>query len=82
VHRRFVFCAGTATIRAGGHEHRRELWIGVEVRRDVDVRAFSRDHGYDLVPADDFTADELASIGVRTFALLHIDGDCGNTSSP
>lgn len=42
------------------------------LRVGVDVRAFSREHGYDLVPAEAFSAEELASIGVGTFAHLQI----------
>lgn len=48
----------------------------------VDVRRFSLEHGYDLIPADGLTSEELASVGVQTFTRLPLGGDYGNTSVP
>jgi hypothetical protein len=49
---------------------RRELWIGIEVDAPIDVARFSMDHGYDLIPADDLTGEQLASVGIRSFERI------------
>lgn len=68
--RRYVFLAGVAEISVLGDTVRTEMWMGIEAAPDVDLQQFSLDHGYDLIPADGLSADELASIGVTTFVPL------------
>jgi len=66
---RYIFKAGKVTLSVGGAALcRQELWIGIETDRPLDVAEFSRDHGYDLIPADGMREDELQSVGVRAFA--------------
>ena len=65
---RYIFKAGKVTLSVGGAAlHRRELWIGIETERPLDVAEFSREHGYDLIPADGLRDDELRSVGVSAF---------------
>jgi len=65
--RRFVFFAGIGEYRVPGAIERRELWLGIEIDGEVDLARFSREHGYDLIPADDLSSAELASIDVQRF---------------
>ncbi len=67
---RYVFLAGVAEIRVMGDSIRKEIWLGVESDGPVDLEAFSRERGYDLVPADGLSVDELRSINVTKFDRL------------
>ncbi len=67
---RYVFLAGVAEIRVMGDSIRQEIWLGVETDGPVDLAAFSRARGYDLIPADDLSVDELRSINVTKFERL------------
>jgi len=69
--RRYIFRGARAEIQVvlGGDPFVCEIWLGIEIEsvQPVDLAAFSRDHGYDLIPADGMTAAELASVGVKRF---------------
>ena len=55
----------------GRDEHfTREKWIGLEFDESVDIEEFSRETGYDLVPADGISLDELKSVGVTNFEKI------------
>lgn len=53
-----------------------EFWWGIEVDGPVPLEFLSW-HGYDLIPADAMTRDELASVGVATFEELPAWVDAG-----
>lgn len=75
--RRYIFCAGPVEIGAGAAALRRELWIGFSVDSDrpLDLERFSRAHGYNLIPADGLSVEELASVGVVNFPRVDL-GTC------
>lgn len=77
VTRRYILKAGTLAIETPAGVFEREHWIGVEIAsvRPVDLGEFSR-RGFDLVPADGMSVDELASVNVATFHRVVLDGRC------
>lgn len=66
---RYIVEAGKVTIRTPGGWHAENLWIGLEIDAPVNLKFLSR-NGYDLVPADGFEPDELASVGVSRFERI------------
>lgn len=73
---RYIFRAGTRVLEVGAGTDVREHWIGVEISSpiSVDLEQFSREVGFDLIPAERFTGDELASVGVHSFTPVTLDG--------
>ena len=64
---RYIFFAGVARISAGRASLQLELWLGIESREPIDLEEFSREHSYDLIPADGMSDDELRSVNVVRF---------------
>ena len=51
------------------------MWIGIEVDEGtLNLDRLSR-AGWDLIGAEDLTADELLSVGVRRFVRLELPVD-------
>lgn len=75
VKRRYILRAGKLTIDTPAGTHEREHWIGVEIASvlPVDLEEFSR-RGFDLIPADGLSGDELASVNVDRFHPIVLDG--------
>jgi hypothetical protein len=68
---RYIFRAGRVELRSPGGGDARELWIGVEVDGPVPLEFLSR-VGYDLIPADGMTTDELRSVGIDHFEPISL----------
>jgi hypothetical protein len=51
-----------------------ELWIGLEIDGEVNLSFLSR-CGYDFIPADGMTDEELQSAGVTMFEQIEHDVD-------
>lgn len=66
---RYILNAGEVTIRTPAGEIRQDLWFGVEVPEPVNLEYLS-DHGYDLIPCEGFSDDELQSVGIVRFETL------------
>lgn len=73
---RYIFEAGRITIRTPGGAVDQPLWIGVEVDGPVPLEYLSR-RGYDLIPADTLSADELRSVGVEHFEKIVAEPSTG-----
>lgn len=76
IKRRYILSTGKASIETPAGPLHREIWIGVEIESPipVDLERFSRELGFDLVPADGLTADELLSVNVQIFHPVVLDG--------
>lgn len=72
VMRRYILNAGEVTIRTPGGETREGLWFGIEVDGPVNLEYLSR-YGYDLIPADRMTAEELRSVGIDHFEPIAVE---------
>ncbi|HMJ84974.1 MAG TPA: hypothetical protein VK504_17455 [Vicinamibacterales bacterium] len=67
---RYIFFAGHVDITICGEVIQQEIWLGLETPEPIDLEEFSREHGYDLIPAGGLSAEELQSVGVTDFPLL------------
>lgn len=63
-----------------GESFRQEIWLGVESESEIDLREFSIEHGFMLIPAERFLPAELASIGVTKFVRLEDFAEDGEPS--
>lgn len=72
--RRYIVKSGRLTFRTPGGSFEQELWLGVEIDGLVNLPFLSR-CGYDLIPADGLTPDELRSIGVSSFERIDLPVD-------
>ncbi len=70
---RYIYHAASLDVRTIGGAVQQELWLGIDTG-DVPVNLeFMSRHGYHLVPAHDFTEDELRSVGVTSFDPLFVE---------
>lgn len=76
---RYLLHVGTKVIEAGVDQLRSEHWLGVEIASPlpIDLEQFSIAIGYDLIPAERMSADELRSVGVERFEPIVLDGRHG-----
>jgi hypothetical protein len=75
VQRRYIFMAAWITLQTPAGPSREPLWMGIEVDEGtLNLERLSK-CGYDLVPAEGFTTDELRSVGVTTFHRLELPVD-------
>jgi hypothetical protein len=74
--RRYVVKSALLTFRTPGGSGDQELWLGFEIDGPVNLEFLSR-CGYDLIPADGMSEDELHSVGVTAFdeIVVPVDAD-------
>jgi hypothetical protein len=72
--RRYIVKSAHLTFGTLGGALEQELWLGFEIDGPVNLEILSR-CGYDLIPADGMTEEELLSVGVTTFDQIVVPVD-------
>lgn len=68
---RYILQAGEVEYRFPGGRTTEPLWIGFETSEPVNLEFLSL-HGYDAIPCDGISAEELRSVGVDHFEVLEV----------
>lgn len=72
--RRYIVKSALLSYRTPGGSLDQELWLGFEIEGPVNL-AFLSKCGYDMVPAEGMSEEELLSVGVTTFDPIVIPVD-------
>jgi hypothetical protein len=82
---RYIVRGGTATLQTPAGADTRHLWFGIETDASLShLLEFLSRYGYDLIPAEGMTLEELASVGVEHFESFAAarSGDLGTRGAP